>query len=787
MTVKLKNRLAVLLCVTISMILFSACSGKDVSGRQSADAEAETAVSGTQMPGGGMELPEGYAWVAGFEDAGRENPDMSDPYHLIDGSFYYRVHVFDRDRRVRTNDLYIQERGEKARLLLHFEREEDEQPEESENWLECFTVGEDGSLYLLYSVRKSADEAEAYILKKLDRELREIYSLDTTAGMAEALSIQEGLDRLYEMQVDADGAIYGMTSNGTVILWNEKGEYQESFSLNVRETGGARGLIHAGSAGIYAYFMRSDEEGQRVQIYDVEAWREMGEAGRSTAEPLLVDLRSAPKPVVSEAGTFDQLYLFGGREGGIYLADKNRLWQVDRTDGSLTGLFTWDEVALKAGYIRELLQREDGSFLIYITDTLEKENYWVELNPTPVSQIPEKTELVLGIAGRYYSHSSLTTSMEQVVMSYNRTHPECHVRIVEYEESKESLTRFQMELLNGEGPDILLERRSFFDMENLMQKGAVEDLAPYLAETTTGEEILPGIRNQITKNGKIPRIPLGFSAGIMIVPADTPQRVMTPEEMLAFMTQDEQGYADCLVWPMGLLLSILSGAEMDRYVDEENGSCSFDSKEFVAFLEALAVLDDRERIKEREERAERFQAGELSVIVEELNCLADYFYFRDTFSGTARIVGFPNSRGELRYPANLYDWMGINSASKYKKEAWSFIEFCLSYTSRCDEVNDRFAVTKDMFERQTSHEETTDRGIKTRNDYGRNFLGEKIAATTQEETDFLRGIADHLYFYENSDLMQIIEEEAAAFFAGDIRAEEAAKRIHNRAMLVLGE
>ena len=59
--------------------------------------------------------------------------------------------------------------------------------------------------------------------------------------------------------------------------------------------------------------------------------------------------------------------------------------------------------------------------------------------------------------------------------------------------------------------------------------------------------------------------------------------------------------------------------------------------------------------------------------------------------------------------------------------------------------------------------------------------------TNQEETDFLREISEHLYLYENQNLLQIISEEADAFFAGDISAEEAAERIQNRASLVLSE
>ncbi|HBA49917.1 MAG TPA: hypothetical protein DCZ91_19405 [Lachnospiraceae bacterium] len=224
-------------------------------------------------------------------------------------------------------------------------------------------------------------------------------------------------------------------------------------------------------------------------------------------------------------------------------------------------------------------------------------------------------------------------------------------------------------------------------------------------------------------------------------------------------------------------------------MDEENGSGSFDSGEFAGLLEELAALGELEMVMDTEERAELFRSGQLPVIVGELSCLDDYLRIRNHFSGTGRITGFPNSSGELRYPAQLYDWLGINSASKYKEDAWNFVEFCLSYTSRSDNIMDRFAVVEDKFDKQTHYENEMMHSLYYRvKDYARTMVRwQDVPAMTEEETDFLRGIGEHLYLYENRSLLQVISEEADAFFAGDISAQETAERIQNRAGLVLGE
>lgn len=543
------------------------------------------------------------------------------------------------------------------------------------------------------------------------------------------------------------------------------------------------GLANGGEAGIYAFWGGKEGVENNIHLYELNRLQKMSEAELEQAEPLRVNYASAEETVAA-AG---DMHIYSGYSDGLYMADQNRMWQIDMADGSLEALFQWENIHIKAEYLQAVRRQEDGGFLLYIFDTLEQENYWVALEPMPASQIPEKKELVLGVAGTSWYNDSLASKIDQVVLSYNRIHPECHITVKEYEEK--AVSDFQLELLKGEGPDILLERQSFFDMDDLSAKGAVKDLMPYLAaaEDVSAEDILPGILDLITKNGKIPRIPLSFAVDVMILPEDMPQEVLTPRQMAEYMAQGEDTRIDYLVSPEAFLLQVLSGAEMDHYVDENGRSSSFAGEEFVSLLESLDKLGDLRRISKRGERAELFHAGQLLAVTEEVNCLDDYFCIRSAFSGKGRIAGFPNSAGELRYPAKLYDWMGINSASEHKEEAWSFIAFCLSYTNRSDNVADRFVVLKDKFEQQIRYDKSGSYFI-WRNDYDENFEGwQEIASVTPEETGLLREITEHLYFYENKSLFQIINEEAAAFFDGNISSQEAAERIQNRANLLLGE
>ncbi len=746
-------------------VLFNGCTGKgsledEMLKKESRDSDVSEWLS------------DGYAFSACVEIAGdegifyRARSGGNDP-QLMDSTLYYKT--ISRGQGILESAIYVQERGEKARLLLHFGKED-------RKFLYRFAIGEDGCLYLLYGESNTEGEAESYILTKMDTEMRELYSVDIAQSLADT--------NVYDLKAKTDGGIYGMTEDGTVLFWNKQGELQEKFSLNIDKVDAFNpgGLICTRTAGDYAYFMPQEEDGlTKVLLYNLDIWREKGEAKRNTAQPLIVDLHSHS----IAAKNNEQLFMFVDRDGA-YLADKNGLWEMELPDGVLKRLFTWEEVNLPAESIQQMERQEDGSFLFYVFDSLGNRNYWYSVEPVPASEKQEKVELVLGVAGIQYDTNSLISLLDRVVLSYNMLHPECSVTIRRY--GGADLTDFQLELLKGGGPDILLEPWTYFDMENLLKKNAVVDLAPYLeaAREVTREDILPGILDAITKEEQISRIPLSFSVRVLIIPKEIAKGEMTPKELLALAAKDAR-YRD--IYPLSVW-GILAGGEIGRYVDEERKSCSFNSEEFINLLEDMRILEEREWMGSSKLREELFHDRQLLLIQDELSCMLDYLYMRAAFADCGRIAGYPNSSGELRYPLNMYDWLGINNASEHKEEAWNFIEFCLSYTSLADKVSDRFAVIKDTFEEQI-HFENIEK-LNGAHFYPNNFTDKGIdwtnpVFTTKEETDWLREITEHLYFYENDDLKNIIMEESEAFFAGDISAQEAAKRIQNRAMLVLGE
>ena len=143
---------------------------------------------------------------------------------------------------------------------------------DDQKYLSHFAVGDDGCLYVVYTERNAEGAGASTILTKWDSEFQEQYSLDITEIVSGGV---------YDLKVRADGGVYGITADGAVFFWNEKGEYQGSFSLDldIKRQGS---LIDAGEAGVYVCYLPQDAKGstKEMRLYNLDVWQEMEERER---------------------------------------------------------------------------------------------------------------------------------------------------------------------------------------------------------------------------------------------------------------------------------------------------------------------------------------------------------------------------------------------------------------------------------------------------------------------------------------------------------------------------
>ena len=156
-------------------------------------------------------------------------------------------------------------------------------------------------------------------------------------------------------------------------------------------------------------------------------------------------------------------------------------------------------------------------------------------------------------------------------------------------------------------------------------------------------------------------------------------------------------------------------------------------------------------------------------------------------------IGYPTDEGSGVQVSVNYG-LAISAKSKYTDVAWDFIKTLLSDDFQAEQWN--FPVTKSALDKTLA--EATERDYYTDENnekvyYDQTaYIGDTeytISPLTQEQVDDFKAMVDGASVAGNydTDIMDIINEEAAAFFSGDKTADDVAALIQNRVSIYLGE
>lgn len=588
--------------------------------------------------------------------------------------------------------------------------------------------------------------------------------------------------RLEDGLVTEDGCVYlyDAGSGGSVFSFEPDGSLAGGYTpeLDVLE-----GIAEGQDKQIYGYCVTGDE-------------------------PVFVNVRESETSFVCP---IRPLQVYGGCEDGIYLCTGEGLWQYTPETGESQMLWLWDDE-----YVQIEMSQLDYMFR-------GKEEVCVVCRETVVGSLAVKTldfasvgikdrrdypekEIVTISRSSFHRFYDFGSNMEELVRRYNRQSRKYRVvvlppgkEISTSQESDELLGAMELQLMRGQGPDIIEVKG--LDVSNLAAKGAFEDLTDYYksSERVKVEDILEPVREAYTVMGKNVLVFPCFRMDTLYGREDIDAAEWTPLRFLELMQGDGRNIAYGGASRMSAFLQYCMGVKTaDYFIDYEKKECRFDSNEFRQILEGLDDWIDPELItinlppdfKLGDEVPE--SAGHSQQSKEE------WIFQSNGVWSTADII---NSREEGLVPIGYPGWNGaenvmqtddafaINSASKHKEGAWDFLEFLLSEEMQ-NRISWEFPVRKDSFERylaesyRSAESECAEFGV---------YYGEYLQKATQEDFDTIRNILDSAVYrypgnsYSSNPLRIILEEEAQMYYAGDATLEETVKKIQSRATLWLNE
>lgn len=433
------------------------------------------------------------------------------------------------------------------------------------------------------------------------------------------------------------------------------------------------------------------------------------------------------------------------------------------------------------------------------------------LNRVDAAAVTTKTELTLACLYLDYN-------LRSQIVKFNKSNPDYRIVVKDYSEYatdddyNAGLTKLNTELISGNVPDILVNGTEL-PIGQYAAKGLLEDLWPYLDADPeySRDKLMTQPLNAAQTDGKLYRLPIDFgvttAVGLgKVVGEYTTWTLADVNDALSKLPEGATVFNKYYTQAEMLKYCIAMNAE--NFMNWQDGTCSFDSDEFRALLEFVkpfpAEYDWQSDAEEYESDYTRLKNGKQLLYPTSLSGFSDLYYTFAALNNDIRFIGFPREDGSSGNAFNASCTLSISTTCKDKSGAWAFIRSTLSDDYQESIWN--YPIVKSVFEAKaqeamTQEYETDADGNQILDDdgnpipissggmsYGNEPMIE-LYAVTQEQYDAVMALIDSTTSFVDYDqnVLSIISDEAAGYFAGSKTVEEASKLIQSRVGLYMQE
>lgn len=372
--------------------------------------------------------------------------------------------------------------------------------------------------------------------------------------------------------------------------------------------------------------------------------------------------------------------------------------------------------------------------------------------------------------------------LQEVVDQFNASHDDCQIIVTAYYDkdgnSTAALNRMKTKLLTEQNVDIIcLDSLDEMALENA---GLLMDLYPLMEKDDSfcADDYYMNIWNLFSKGGKLFEFvncyQLGCLYGRPELLAD--RSGWTIDEFCEFRHDlKESTNWDALSISNELMLSMMVQFSMENYIDTTTNECNFDS---ISFCQWLSFVKGFQNTTNACALGHCWLWGVLSCVNDKVN----YGYLPS-------YVGYPSSYAGGPCAMALCSY-GITSYTQHADLCWEFLMSTLSEETQLAVYNDNGF----LMNRHAQSTQLKAATLSTANSasilYGqRDQNGDYFNPLTKEEQDRIITMLNQIdnVRFRYYDVLQIIEDEAAAYFSDDKSVEETAALIQNRVSIYLSE
>ena len=454
----------------------------------------------------------------------------------------------------------------------------------------------------------------------------------------------------------------------------------------------------------------------------------------------------------------------------------------------------------------------------------------IVLHRVDASEIKEKK--VLTLACMY-----LDWDLRSMIVEYNKTNDEYRINVVDYSEYatdddyNAGVTKLTTEIISGSVPDIFLT--SNLPIDKYAAKGVIADLNTFMdgGNGLSRDYFVPQVMSALEKDGKLYELPTSFSVQTAYALSSIASQYDTwnVAAVQDAMTQLQEGATVFSNgWTKNTALSNCLSRNLSAFVDWTTGKCEFDSEAFQQLLAfcnsfpaetsdgdgAIAYASSADIAVDDamwDSDATRITNGKQLMSTIGMYSFDSYIWNVYAIRDKITFTGYPTEDGsgssfELQMP------MAISSVTKYPDAAWDFVCSIIKKMNTIDENNyyygfpiSQAAFDAEMTDIMTEQYQLDENGEQVdwdgdgepdkaiRGSYETMENGETVYkdvyALTQEDIDQILGVINStrsVYDYDQ-EILDIITDEVAAYFAGDKDVQTTANMIQSRVNLYVQE
>lgn len=490
-----------------------------------------------------------------------------------------------------------------------------------------------------------------------------------------------------------------------------------------------------------------------------------------------------------------------GKGNKMLFATNTDIFECDCNTGKISKLLNLMDCDIDSEEVRSIFCLKDGTLGVILSgdNGVSEIDYLYRQD----KNAKKKEEITVGVL-------YLNSALKGDILRYNKTHDDKRIIVKEYyrdneENYAEARAEFYSDIVSGNCPDIIDFGPANADINQYIEKGLIEDLIPYIEkdEEISIEDFIPNVVEAYKVDGKLYVLPeafyiKGFFGAASVVGQESN---WTLEEFIDVTEKFEKSAEICGFKTGESILDLLCNYNMSRYIDWSKGECYFDTGEFAKILEfSYDYVKNNENRKNEDDISEitKIRIGQQILFDTDIETCDNYMASKEIFGEDITFKGFPSNKGNgiVINPRSDSSLIAISSKSKYKEDAWEIIRNRYLPKGEFESMNYRIPIRQDDLEivlnKAMIPNTYIDENGNEKISYGSWTLGDAtvtINYPTEEDIKKIKKIINSADTMAsgNEVIMEIINEEADAYYKGQKSSDEVAKIIQSRVSLYVKE